>query len=547
MEEGDNVVAMMTGGEAAQQALQALSVRAVFGVPSVHNLPIVDALGRTGEPKFWLARHEQGVMHMADAYARTTGQLGVGLTSTGPGAGNAVTALLEAFDANAPVLMITGQIPTRFLGRRRGSLHEAPDQPGMLRAVTKAVFRVESVAEIPAVIFEAAERAGSGRPGPVAVEIPIDLQYERRLVTVDVPPSVRRVAPRAADVEQALEQIAQSRRIAIWAGGGAVRAGAGAELQMLAERLGAPIITSINGRGVVDERHPLVVGAFGSPLMYPDASRYLEACDLWMAVGNRFRDEDTGDWALKAPPGLIHINVDRAERHRNYQASVFLDADARLALEALLQGLPEERRPWDAEVLRLARETREHAYGELGAWEPWARAIEREVLQDGVLTCDATIAAYAFADQVIRVGGPNRFVYPVTSAIGPGLPFGLGAQVGRPDAFVVSLSGDGGFLLDVGDLATAAHHQLPVVFVVFNDHSYNILKRIQQHDFARQHAVDLTDPDYVALGRAFGLKSVRVDAADGLADALAAARAERVPTLIEVDMGATGPIPLPGF
>ncbi len=547
MSEGDDIVAMMTGGEAAQQALKALSVRAVFGVPSVHNLPIVDALGRTGNPKFWLARHEQGVMHMADAYARTTGELGVGLTSTGPGAGNAVTGLLEAFDANSPVLMITGQIPTRLLGRRRGSLHEAPDQPGMLRAVTKDLFRPESVAEIPSVIFEAAERARSGRPGPVAVEIPIDLQYEQRDVSVGIPPSVRPVPPRPAEVEKAVEEIAGSRRIAIWAGGGAVRAGAGPGLQALAERLGAPIITSISGRGVVDERHPLVTGAFGSPLMYPEASRYLEACDLWIAVGNRFRDEDTGDWALKAPSRLIHINLDRVEQNRNYPASVFLDADARLAVEALLQSLPEEARAWDEEVVRLCRDTRENAYGALGPWEPWARAIEREVLQNGVLTCDATIAAYAFADQVIRVGGPNRFVYPVTSAIGPGLPFGLGAQVGRPDAFVVSLSGDGGFLLDVGDLATAAHHNLPVAFVVFNDHSYNILKRIQQHDFARQHAVDLTDPDYVALGHAFGLKAVRVEAPEPFADALAAARADRVPTLIEIDMEPTGPIPLPGF
>ncbi|MGC8487057.1 MAG: thiamine pyrophosphate-dependent enzyme, partial [Clostridia bacterium] len=161
--------------------------------------------------------------------------------------------------------------------------------------------------------------------------------------------------------------------------------------------------------------------------------------------------------------------------------------------------------------------------------------------------CDATIAAYAFGDQVVRVGGPGRFVYPVTSAIGPGLPFGLGAQVGRPDAFVISISGDGGFLLDVGDLATAAHHQLPVAFLVFNDHSYNILKRIQDHDFGRQHAVDLTDPDFVELGRAFHLRAVRVDSPTAFEEALGKVRADRVPTLIEIDMAPTGPIPLPGY
>ena len=537
----------MTGGEAARAALRALGVQAVFGVPSVHNLPIVDALGVSNDPKFWLARHEQGVVHMADAYARTTGRLGVGLTSTGPGAGNSVTALLEAFDANSPVLMITGQIPTRFLGRRKGSLHEAPNQPGMLRAVTKEVFRPESVSDIAHVILEAGHRALSGRPGPVAVEIPIDLQYERAEVAIPDPAVPRRTPPRQEDVTRAADLIRESRRIAIWAGGGALRAGAGAELQELAERLGAPIVTSMNGRGIVDERHPLVVGAFGALGMYPDVGAFLERCDLWIAVGNRFRDEDTGDWALKAPPHLIHVNVDRGERDRNYSASVFLDADAKLSLAALLEQLPAEPREPDPEGARVAREMREQAYRDLGAWEPWARAIERQVLDNGVLVCDATIAAYAFGDQVIRVGGPGRFVYPVTSAIGPGLPFGLGAQVGRPDAFVISISGDGGFLLDVGDLATAAHHQLPVAFLVFNDHSYNILKRIQEHDFGRQHAVDLTDPDFVELGQAFQLRAVRVDSPTAFEEALGKVRADRVPTLIEIDMAPTGPIPLPGY
>jgi acetolactate synthase-1/2/3 large subunit len=213
----------------------------------------------------------------------------------------------------------------------------------------------------------------------------------------------------------------------------------------------------------------------------------------------------------------------------------------------LLARLPVEKREPDPEGAALARTMRERAYRDLGGWEPWARAIEHQVLDNGVLVCDATIAAYAFADQVIRIGGPGRFVYPVTSAIGPGLPFGLGAQVGRPDAFVMSVSGDGGFLLDVGDLATAAHHRLPVAFLVFNDHSYNILKRIQDHDFGRQHAVDLTDPDFMQLGRAFGLDVARVDSPAAFEEALAEARARHAPTLIEIDMEPTGPIPLPGF
>jgi acetolactate synthase-1/2/3 large subunit len=537
-------MAEMTGGEAVVAALAALSVDAVFGVPSMHNLPIVEALSRADRPRFWLARHEQGATHMADAYGRVSGGLAVALSSTGPGAGNSVTALLEASDANSPLLAITGQVATRWLERRRGALHDAQGQPQFLASVTKGVYRPLSVEEIPWAIFEAAERAVGGRPGPVAVEIPIDLQYAR--ADVEIPRIVRRApkSPRAEDIAAAVDLILGARRVVVWAGGGAVRADAGPVLKQLMERLGAPLVTSYNGRGVVDERHPLVIGAFTT---VPEVRRYLEAADVWIAVGTRFRDDATAEWALKPPKALIHINVDRTERDRNYPAAVFVEADARLAVEALLEAIPGPARTPDPEGAALARTVREAAFKDLGPWRPWAEAITEALDADGILVCDATIAAYAFGQQVIPLRRSRSSLYPTTSAIGPGLPMALGAQVAAPDRPVVALCGDGGFLLDIGDLATAAQHRLPVVFLVFNDRAYGILRRIQRAEFGHAYAVDLNAPDFVAVAKGFGLDAYRATQVDDLKRILAEAQTRRGPVLVDIDVNAVGPVPLAGY
>lgn len=536
-------MAQMTGGEAVVATLRALGIDAVFGIPSVHNLPIVDALGREADPRFWVVRHEQGAGHMADGYARATGRLAVALTSTGPGAANSVGALWEAYHANSPVLEITGQIATRWLDKGKGALHEVDRQPEFLGAVTKQVYRAGSVGEIPELVVEAAARAQSGRPGPTAVEVPIDLQYEQGAVEIPEPKPVRRRAPRAADVAEAVGLMGGARRIVIWAGGGAVRSGAGPALIRLAETLGAPVVTSTNGRGAVDEGHPLVIGAFTKS---PAVRSYLESADLWIAVGTRLRYDATAEWTITAPNALIHVNIDPTERDRNYRAAVYLAADATAAVEALLAAYPGPLRPASPEVLRLASDTREAAFEHLGPWREVAEAIGAALGDTGILTCDATIAAYAFGNRVIPVRHRFGFLYPTTSAIGPGLPLALGAQVGRPDRRVIAICGDGGFLLDVGDLAMAAQYRLPVVFCVFNDHAYGILKRAQMREFGRLHGVELNAPDFMQLASAFGLKGLHAATPAEFRERLAEGLALREPVLLEVDVAAIGPIPLSG-
>src|SRR5579875_729703 len=210
----------MTGGEAVVATLKALGIDAVFGIPSVHNLPIVDALADKPTPRFWVVRHEQGAAHMADGFYRATGRTAVALTSTGPGASNSITGLWEADHAGSPLLTITGQIATRWLDRGKGPLHEVDDQPGFLAAVTKRLFRAGRVDDIPDLLVEAIATARRGRPGPVAVEIPIDLQYERAAITIPAPPAHVPPAPAAEDVAAAARLIQASSAVVIWAGGG---------------------------------------------------------------------------------------------------------------------------------------------------------------------------------------------------------------------------------------------------------------------------------------------------------------------------------------
>lgn len=533
----------MTGGEAVVATLKALSIDTVFGIPSVHNLPIVDALAGLAAPRLVVVRHEQGAAHMADGFYRATGRVAVALTSTGPGAANSVTGLWEAYHAGSPLLTITGQIGTEWLDRGKGQLHEVDHQPEFLGAVVKRVFRVERVADIPDVLTRAAHLTVRGRPGPVAVEIPIDLQYQRDAIEMLPRPWPDREAPTEQEVASATRLIGDSRSIVIWAGGGAVRTGAGPALQALSERIGALIVTSTNGRGAVDEGHPHAAGAFTTDA---EVREYLEDADLWIGVGTRFRYDATAEWAIKPPRKLIHINLDRTARDRNYRADLYVAADARLTVEAIVRALPDGIRETPEAVRRLHLEPRERAFARLGPWRPIAEAVAEVVSDQGILVCDATIPAYAFGNRVIPIRHPHGFLYPTTAAIGPGLPLAIGAQVGAPDRPVVLLAGDGGFLLDVGDLATAAQYGIPVVFVVFNDRAYGILKRVQEREFGRLHGVNLNAPDFVQLAQAFGIRALHARSAETFTDRIREAVALREPVLLEMDMSEIGPVPLGG-
>lgn len=324
-----------TGGDEVVAMLRSAGVEVIFGIPSVHNLPLYDAIRRDGRIRAVTVRHEQAAAAAADGYARTTGRLGVCITSTGPGAANAMGGLLEAFVSSSPLLHLTGQIESSLMGRSRGFIHEVPDQLAMLRSVSKAAYRPRSAGEIAPTIARAALEAMTSPAGPVSVEIPIDFQYTNlsgaRRPTSLVPGGPEPAS--GAEITRAAELVASSCRPIVWAGGGAVAAGAAPEVTRLVHRLGAGLLTSPNGRGILAENDPSCIGNLSWD---PDVRALCVEADLLIAVGTRFQGPNTQNWAMQLPERIVQIDIDPKVPGRNYPVAAAIVGDAKSATSALL-------------------------------------------------------------------------------------------------------------------------------------------------------------------------------------------------------------------
>lgn len=532
----------LTGGEAVSAALEALGVSHVFGIVSVHNLPIYDAIARRGVITPISVRHEQAAAHAADGYARATGRMGVVIASTGPGTTNTMTGLFEASSASSPVLLVTGQVDSRHLGRGKGVLHEAEHQHVMLSSICRRVETVRRTEDVATAIVAVAGDVRSGRPQPGAVEIPIDQQYRR--ATVDVP-KVAPETPYAPDgdaLEKVTELLGRATQPLIWAGGGVLSANAGPALLALAENLGAPVVTSIEGRGSIPEDHPLCLGALTND---PAVAEMISDADVVLAVGTRFKAGATGNWNLPINGTIAHLDVDVATIGRNYQTDFPLVGDARLGLELLLKGLgPCSTDPAHTERARVtAIQAREHAREAIP--EDHRRildAIRRHAPREAVVVRDATVPAYVWGDRLLPILCPRTSLRPTSAAIGPGFPLALGAAVGTGHPALV-IQGDGGFMLHLAELATAVQHEVPVVICLFNDRGYGVLRGIQAGAFeGRTTGVDLVTPDFVALAESMGVEAQRVADPDGFERVFKEAIQLGKPTLIEVDLLALSPL-----
>jgi acetolactate synthase-1/2/3 large subunit len=534
------VAQQVTGGDLVAAALEALGVEHVFGIVSVHNLPIYDAIRRRGVIATINSRHEQGAVHAADGYARSTGRLGVAITSTGPGAANAVPGLYEARFSSSPVLMITGQVETRFYGKGKGVLHEAEQQLPMLRSVTRRTESVARAGDIPAAIMLAATDALTGRPQPVAVEIPIDLQYQATEAQHPQRPAIRRDRPDAGALAAAAAELSAAARPVIWAGGGVVSAGASAELTALAERLQAPVVTTTEGRGAIAEDHPLAVGPHAD---HGEVAAVIADADLVLAVGSRFPAIGTRWVAL--PPALIHLDADTRVIGLNHQPSVELVGDALAGLQELLgavtgRGAEPAFTKRAQEAAARARDDGREAIG------PDHRAIMdaiRELLpRRSPVVRDSTVPAYRWADRLLPIVEPRTSMRPNSAAIGPGVPLAIGAAVGSGQPTVV-IQGDGGLMLSVGELATVAESRLPIIVCVFNDRGYGVLRWVESQRFeGPAFGVDLHTPDFVGLGRAMGLDAELIRSAAEFRLAFGRAVAGGRPTLLEIDQPALEPM-----
>jgi len=534
--------ARATGAGHLVAALQDLGVETVFGLPGVHNLAVWEAAAAAGLRVVGV-RHEQAAVYAADGYARATGRLGVAVVTTGPGAANTLGATGEAMASGAPVLVVATDIPStlRRPGVYRGVLHETRDQAAMFAPVTKDTVVTTAAGESYTDTVRAGAVALRPATGPVYLGVPTDLLGAPAggVARAPVPP-VPELPVDGDDLARARELLAGARRPLVWAGGGALRSGAGELVGELARRLAAPVVTTFGGRGLLPPDHPCLVPG---PPHVPAVGRLWDEADLVVSLGSDLDGINTQNWAMPRPPALLAVNVDPADAAKNYPADVTVAGDVSTVLGDLLDdlpqrdGLPALRETIDAlaaEVRALVRADEPQAEGLLDA-------IDAVSDRTGVLLADMCIAGY-WAAAFSRVPGPRRLAFPLGwGTLGYAFPAAIGAALaGRGRA--LALIGDGGFLFACGELATLVQEQLPVTTVIVDDGGYGMLRFDQVHSGVPTRGVDLATPDFVALARSFGVPARAVDGfGEEFAAALADSMAASGPDLLVVQAALTPP------
>ena len=537
-------MAMMTGGQAVAETLALLGVSKVFGIVSVHNLPIYDAISLPPAHQVINVRHAPAAAHAADAYSRVTGELGVLLTSTGPGALNAVAGIYEAAFVSSKLLMVTGQIESRFRGKGKGCLHEYEKQPELLSNLCRTVSSVRYAEDISRDMAAVADDIQRGRPQPGAIEIPIDLQYQSADIDLFASRTISRLVPDKALLNQALALLENAQRPLIWAGGGVNISGASGELTDLAERMGAPVVTTIEGRGAISEAHDLSLG-FRTDSR--SAAEIFEEADVVLAIGTRFQNYATRVWTLQMPENLIHIDVEPGVIGRNYPAAVPIVADAKMALQELLQGLG--KTAVDEQFLERCRKIKEAdeeaIKEEIGPDHSEIVSVIRRLLpEECPVVRDSTVPNYTWGNRLLKILRSRTSIRPAAVAIGPGLPLAMGAAIGSM-SHALLVQGDGGLQLSIGELSACAEHQIPVIALVFNDSGYNVLRIIQENVLGHKHGTELSKINFVTVAQGMGVEAERVEGIEQFEPALARALARSGPSVIEIDMDFLSPIELP--
>lgn len=531
------------GGDVLVELMRAHDIDVAFGVISIHNLPLVEAVAR--DLRFVPVRHEAAAVNAADGYARATGKIGVALTSTGTGAGNAAGAMLEALTAQSRVLHITGNINVDLIGEGKGAYHEVPRQLTMLDSVSAHALRITTARQPRAVLAEAVRLLETAPTGPVSVDWPIDLQYTAdpaaQNKTEDRQPSPKQ--PKKADLDAALAVLRAAKRPLIWAGGGARRVGA--PLTKLAERWGAGVLTGANGRGSVSEEHPLVVGNFAAT----DAvAPLLEQADCLLTIGSHLRGNETKNFELALPATHVQIDLDADALGRNYPIVVGLQADAATTVEALLAGLTDEANEpdpgWKAAVAKASRKARKEHGKLIGPDAELSWIMRKRLPARSPIVRDVTIPGSSWGNRLLPIADPTDNLYAAGGGIGQGLAMAIGAGVGRPNDHVLAIIGDGGLQVHLGELATLVAEHPNVVIALFNDGGYGVLRNLQDASGQPRRAVDLHTPDFGRLARAVGLRHAYVATADAFDKALKKALKRTGPTLIELDVTQLGQTPM---
>jgi acetolactate synthase-1/2/3 large subunit len=532
----------MSGGEAAVQSLRNEGVEIVFGLPGVQIMSVYDAFYGRKDIGILTVRHEQSAAYMADGYARVTGKPGVALVAPGPGVQNTGAALGTAYAVSSPVMLLAGQVESYNLGRERGALHEINDQLDIVRPVTKWCRRVSALGEIPSAIHEGFRQMRYGRPRPVEVEIPVDILDRRGEVGFVASGKIAPQSPDREGVRAAAELLRTAKKPLVYAGGGVISAGSTRELLELAEAMGSPVATTTEGKGAFPEDHRLALGV--AYCGHGAASWAAPKADVILAVGTRLTDMMIGLTAPRTPQKLIHMDVDPAVIGRNFPAEIALVTNARMGLKALIGEMGKDRVParWSDEELDQMRGMQEN-------WLTHTASHQYEILRnmqqvlddDAVIVSGLTNVAYwSYFGYTSRL--PRTYLTSSYFAtLGYSFPLALGAKMGAPGSNVISLTGDGGFMYGLPELATAVRYGIAVVAVVFVDNALGASKHDQHIRYQdRVVGTELRNPPYAEIARQFGARGIRAEP-DRLDSALEEALAAQVPTVIEVPIDTWAP------
>lgn len=529
----------ITGGAHLARALQAEGITRVFGIPGTHNLEIFAQLSAHGID-IVSPRHEQGAGYMADGAARTTGEVQVIVTTTGPAALNALTALLQSFTDSVPVLLITPGMPLTHPGRGNGLLHEVRNQEAALSAVLTEVHRVTSPGEVSLAVGQTLSAMRSGRKRPAAIEIPLDLIETTGPGRLH--PSVTRAlpAPVQTQIDTAAEAIAASKRPLIIAGAGALGGGSGTEVEALADTLGAGILLSSNAKGLLDDRTVSCLGAVGFLEVLPEL---LGDADAVIAIGTELASSDFWPEPLSLPETVVRIDIDEVQMLTNATVTHPILADAATAAADLNTRVAGLRSDADAAAARdwtagwkartaSAAEAEGRPWAELSAaLTAFAEAEESPL----IVAADSTMACYYGVQTGWAARRGDRFLYPAgAGTLGYGLPAGIGAKLASPRARVVAVEGDGGSMFTIAELAAAVQAGVRMTLIVVDNGGYGEIRNEMEDRGDTPSGVKLTGPDFSALAQAMGARGIHVDGSQELLDALTDAESAEGPTLIHI-------------
>ncbi|WP_328317563.1 thiamine pyrophosphate-binding protein [Streptomyces sp. NBC_00388] len=522
-----NPPAGRNGGDLVVETLQGLGATTVFGLPGQHALGMFDALRRSALAYVGL-RVENNAGFAADAYGRITGEVAPLLLSTGPGALTSLAALQEAAAASAPVLAISSQVPTAGLGGgRHGYLHELRDQKASFRDIVKSVHTVRSASQIPSAVAAAWESALTAPHGPVWVEIPQDVLLAETtlppVTALDATP--RELEPRPELTAVAAHLLSHAERPVIIAGGGVVRSDAAGKLLALAERLDSPVVCTVGGKGAFPWEHPLSLQSWMEDRHTTD---FLEAADVLLVVGSGLGELSSNYHTFKPRGRVVQIEADLGKLESNHPA-LGIHADARIALSALLETVEERTDPGAADAVRtvLAKVAERIGSQDLNLEQQILASVRAALPATSPSFWDMTILAYwawsAWPGALHSAQGAG--------GLGYGFPAALGASVADPTTPVLAVSGDGGAMYSIAELATARQYGLPVTWLIVDDGGYGILREYMEDAFGEATATELTRPDFVALAESFGVPAVRTTP-EALTEDLAKAFAAPGPSVV---------------